>query len=248
MQFLYKNQSWCGLLYAGSVFIITYTLTNHYAHFIDGIYGVKNISNTLDGQIPFIAPMIIAYALSLPLFIASFFLINTNNIQKLTHRLILITLTSGMIFYYFPLKFSFKITNFYFFNIDWYPLYHILFTIDKPYNQLPSLHVGYGVLIAISLHSTACTWYFIYRFLFIIVCILVIFSTIFTWQHHSYDIIAGFVCAFFIYFFDKNLNNYTPIIKSNIIKYITIGTLWFIIFSTLPNIIYNTRLQSQSEA
>lgn len=236
--FYHSHQSWQSLLYAGGIFALIYNLTNAYAQIIDGTYGVPHIANTFDKHTPFIAPMIVPYALSMPLFVISFFIIDRRQLSCLTHRLLLLTIISGLIFYYFPLKFSLVMTDFYYWGVDWSWAYQMLFAIDKPYNQLPSLHVGFAMLIALSLYSTLKSWCGLYAWLLVMICFLIAISTIFTYQHHSYDLLAGLICALLVYCIEHYLSSaYTAILKANIIKYISLAVVWLIVIKTLPVII-----------
>lgn len=230
--------SWQSLLYAGGIFVLIYNLTNAYAQIIDNTYGLSHITSAVDKHIPFIAPMIVPYALSLPLFVMSFFIIDRKSLSNLTYRLILITLISGLVFYYFPLKFSLVIDVFYDWGVDWSWAYQILFFIDKPYNQLPSLHVGFAVLIGVSLYDTLKSWHILYTWPLIIICFLITISTVFTYQHQSIDVLAGLICALLVYCVERYLSStYTEILKANIIKYISLATVWLIVIKTLPVII-----------
>lgn len=236
--FYHSHQSWQSLLYAGGIFAIIYNLTNAYAEIMDNAYGIRHIANVFDKHIGFIAPMIVPYALSLPLFVISFFIIDRKQLSYLTHRLLLLTLISGLIFYYFPLKFSFVMTDFYQWGVDWSWAYQILFAIDKPYNQLPSLHVGFAVLIGTSLYSTLKSWHGLYAWLLMIICFLIAISTMFTYQHHSYDLLAGVLLSGAVYYIERYLSlSYTAILKANIIKYISLAIVWLIVMKTLPTVI-----------
>ncbi len=59
--------------------------------------------------------------------------------------------------------------------------------VDRPYNQLPSLHVALCVIFWVSLPLSP--WRMALRAWLVLVAV----STLFTWQHHVLDVIAG--CA-----------------------------------------------------
>ncbi len=228
------------LCYAGGIFCWLYTLTNLYADKYNTIQPLANIAISLDKSITFIAPMILIYACSLPLFVLSFFVINIQDLGRLTHRLILATLIACLIFYGCPLIISKSPVDFYFWGIDWKWIYSILYQIDKPYNQLPSLHVAYASIIGYSLIKTSQSWKIWICFLFYILCILIALSTVFTWQHHSLDVLAGLIlvcaiCYIERYFFLR----YSSLLKSHIIKYITISCVWFLSWQILPILIFS---------
>lgn len=235
----YHRPSWQSLCYASGVFCVIYPLTNAYAKLLDSHVGVANVANLLDTHISFFAPAIITYGLSLPLFVMSFFAINPKHLHTLTHRLILMTLVAGLVFYYFPFKFTFLTDNFDAWGMDWSWAYHILSLLDEPYNQLPSLHVAYALLIGISLYPTAASWHKASCLLLILTCCLIAISTVLTFQHHSYDVLFGIIIALLVYQAERYLSAiHTATIKANIINHLSLAVVWLIIFKTLPSIIH----------
>lgn len=236
------KDAWRGVAYAGSVFYVVYTLNNLYADVLYHHVGLATVATAWDAAIAFVPSMILIYALSLPLFIFSFFVISPSNIARLAHRLILMSLSSGLIFYFFPLYFSFERNDFNQFGIDWSLCYQILSVLDKPFNQLPSLHVGFAVLIFLSLYDDIRKVGKLALSVFFVLCLGIAISTLLTYQHHGYDVIFGLIVALAIYYFETYLfYAHTPPIKSSIIKYLSVGVIWFLLLATLP-IILNHQL------
>ncbi|WP_114701948.1 phosphatase PAP2 family protein [Psychrobacter proteolyticus] len=141
--------------------------------------------------------MIVPYSWSLVLFVVSFFLVRTSTqLSLLTYRLILATVFACLIFYFYPARFSFHrlITD------DWTQFgYQFLQLVDKPFNQLPSLHVSYAILLGVSLWDVAESkkrWgSMLYRLLLLGICSSIALSTVLTYQHHLLDMFGGIVLA-----------------------------------------------------
>lgn len=221
------------------IFSLIYPITNLYSTYLHQYTPIPSIIFPIDYMIEFIPPMIIFYSCSWLLFVGGFFLIQQQQLAHLTARLILATILAGLCYYYFPLRFSFHREDFIFWQIDWQPFYDLLMLVDEPFNQSPSLHVTYAILIAYSMRSTAKTWHIVYRTLFYTISILTALSTLFTWQHHSIDIICGILFAIAIIYLEHHLSNKNVLNhKKNIIKYLTFAIVSFILLATLPIIFH----------
>lgn len=205
------------LVVALTVFYVLYSLTNSYSSALYAIYPhkVHVLVSALDAQIRFVPSMIVPYSWSLILFCASFFLVRTpQQLAKLTGRLVLATALAAVIFYLYPARFSFVRPE----TTDWTRFgYQFLSVTDKPFNQLPSLHVSYALLLGLSLwpvtdrfqstalesttpqttdqEASAKRLTISYRVALVVICGLIIVSTVFTYQHHLLDIIGGVVLA-----------------------------------------------------
>lgn len=227
------------------IFSLIYPITNLYGTYLHQYIPIPSIIFPIDYMIEFIPPMIIFYSCSWLLFIGGFFIIQQQQLTYLTSRLILATILAGLCYYYFPLRFSFHREDFIFWQIDWQIFYDLLMQIDEPFNQPPSLHVTYAILIAYSMRSTEKTWHIVYRTLFYMISILTALSTLFTWQHHSIDIICGILFAIAIILLDNHLSTQKLLNhKKNIIKYLTLAIISFILLATLP-IIFNLSIPLQ---
>jgi membrane-associated phospholipid phosphatase len=168
-------------------FFLCYQATNSLAF-------QNNISHSaaiaVDASIPFIEWMIVPYLCSGLFFTASFFTVNTlDDVRVLSQRMLLATVAACLVFALYPLRFSMPrpaIES---------PLFSALFEglslFDQPYNQLPSLHVAYCLIFWFSLslrfkNSVA-------KLALSGMLILISLATLFTYQHHLLDVIAGFI-------------------------------------------------------
>ncbi|WP_201584943.1 phosphatase PAP2/dual specificity phosphatase family protein [Psychrobacter jeotgali] len=224
------------------LFALLYSLTNSYAEKIFFANQTKHfhtsshlpqvkvyvLATAIDTHIPFIASMIVPYSWSITLFCASFFMVKTpRQLSLLTQRLVLATLLACTVFYLLPARFSFERP----FIDNWTQLgYQFLSVTDKPFNQLPSLHVTYALLLGITLwpitrvNNELLTS--TYRLLLFGICSLIIASTVFTYQHHLLDIVGGFLLAAVVLIGVKTLRSYL------VLKYITIAITGFLLLAT----------------
>ena len=226
------------LLWALGVFYCLYPLTNLYSEVLSHIrpfYNVQVISS-IDGVIPFIEWMIIPYSWSLILFIASFFIVSSiKQLHKLTICIILATLAACLCFYLFPFQFSYP-------KPPVSPLfaqaYQFLETTDRPYNQVPSLHVAYALIFLVCLwHSKVKMPIYLYHTVLSVICALIIVSTLFTYQHHFIDLVGGVVLAALIIVSSYRLNSLLAL------RFLTIGIAAYLIINITSFINFNLKLQ-----
>ena len=212
-----------------SVFYLLYNLTTFYSISLYKLYPAKihSLATPFDDVIPFIPVMIIPYSWSLILFVASFFLVRTAaQLSILTRRLILTTVFACFIFYCYPARFSFHrlIPD------DWTQYgYQFLQLVDRPFNQLPSLHVSYAILLGVSLRDVIESkkiWVLsAYRLLLISICTLIIVSTVLTYQHHLLDVLGGAVLAGVVLIISNLIRN------TLVTKYLVVGVIGFLLIA-----------------
>ncbi len=213
------------------IFAIFYSLTNSYsaAVFVSYPERIHNLAMSYDINIVFIASMIIPYSWSLILFVVSFFMVGTDKqLSNLTSRLTIATLLACLVFYLFPARFSFIRPLTY----DWTAFgYQFLQLTDKPFNQFPSLHVSYALILSYSLWDVVTATnsqkitVFAYRVLLSNICILIIISTVFTYQHHLLDILGGMLLASVVLLIVDKLHNML------VLKYLTVAIAGFILIA-----------------
>ena len=171
--------------------------------------------------------MIVPYSWSLILFVVSFFLVRTSTqLSLLSYRLILATIFACLIFYFYPARFSFNRVI----PDDWTQFgYQFLQLVDKPFNQLPSLHVTYAILLGVSLWEVVASknpWISVaYRLLLISICTLIALSTVLTYQHHMLDMLGGAVLAVAVLILSSRIRN------ALVIKHLALGSIGFLLIA-----------------
>ena len=148
----------------------------------------RNVALPFESALPFVPWMIIPYLSSGIFFAASFAWVRTaDDLRVLSQRLLLATVVATLAFAIYPLQFSMArpaVGN---------PLFTALFeflsVVDRPYNQLPSLHVAFCFIFWRALQTSfvpALT-----RILLTAWLALVAIATVFTYQHQFLDVVAG---------------------------------------------------------
>jgi membrane-associated phospholipid phosphatase len=146
-----------------------------------------SVALPLDAAVPFWPWMIVPYATSTLFFVLVFLAVPTAEALRVaSRRLLLATVTAALVFALFPARFTFARP------MPDHPFlaaaYGFLDIVDRPYNQLPSLHVAYCLLFWLALRPQVPGWR---RVALAGWLALVAASTLFTWQHHAADVAAG---------------------------------------------------------
>jgi len=155
---------------------------------------VRHAALAFEAGVPFLQWMIVPYLSSGLFFCLTFFLVSTQDqLRLLSQRLLLATIIAAFIFVLYPLQFSWPRPAI---SSPWCAyLYDFLAQMDKPYNQLPSLHVAYCLLFwsalrqhvrSVALHIALTAW-----------LLLTAVSTLFTYQHHLLDVLGGGLLGLF---------------------------------------------------
>lgn len=167
-----------------AVFGTTYTLSNAYAV---AHAPLASVAMAWERTIPFLPWMIVPYMSSGLFFAGSFFWVRTHDqLRVLSQRLLLCTVVACLIFVLCPLRLSSVRPA-----VDSHllaPLFAYLNFADRPYNQLPSLHVAYCMVFwsALKLDRTP-----LLKVGLSIWLALVAISTLFIYQHHFLDVLSG---------------------------------------------------------
>ena len=151
-----------------------------------------------ENSIPFIPAFIVLYMSSDIVFVFAFLLAQTRlELRILATRVLFIVLLSVSIFVLLPLQFSFEkpaITSFNF-------LFKLL-EADKPFNQLPSLHVSFSIVFWFCMKPHIHNKWI--KASLGIWLLLIIISTLFVYQHHFIDLPTGLIVGFLaVYLFNK---------------------------------------------
>lgn len=170
------------IVFLGATFFILYGAANQYAHLT-----APHPALFMDWEIrlPFVEWLIVPYMSSDILFCIAFLLPYTRlELRILAVRVLLIITGSVLFFVLLPLQFSFQkpeITAFTF-------LFGLL-QADLPYNQLPSLHISFAIVLWASMRTKIRS--LILRTLIAIWLVLIAVSTLLVYQHHFIDIPTG---------------------------------------------------------
>ena len=164
-------------------FAVCYPLGNRLA---DQQHVRRSLALGLDAHVPFVPWMIVPYATSGLFFTLVFFFVRTpEQLRVVSRRLLTATVAGTLLFALFPARFSLVRPA-----IEGLPalLYGGLELVDQPYNQFPSLHVAYCVIFWLALaplvrapvRTALAAW-----------LLLIVASTVLTWQHHVVDVLGG---------------------------------------------------------
>lgn len=178
------SQKWRLLCVNALVFLICYQGASHYAASVR----TYSLAFDFEAHIPFVPLLILPY-MTLSLVLAASFLCMKKIValQTLSRSILLATVVAGICFVCFPAKFTSQapITDTFVLS----QLQMALLYIDRPFNQLPSLHVAYAVILI----STLSTWVknlWLRLALGAWLCLSAL-STIFVYQHHVLDFLGG---------------------------------------------------------
>lgn len=173
----------CWGAFVGVVFFTVYPTTNWLTSLRED-YFVVYASAEL--QIPFVASFIWLYLSMYLLFTLPPFFLNPPELKRLGLELIVATVISGLIFLVFPAKLGFSrvIPE----QALYRDLYAALFSVDHPFNLLPSLHVVYSSAIALAIVRNTNAYL---RVIMLLWLSMIVSSTVLVHQHHIADVIAG---------------------------------------------------------
>lgn len=171
------------MLYLGILFFLLYGAANQFSALT-----APHPSFIMDWetQLPFIADFILPYMSSDLLFVIAFLMPYSRlQLRLLSLRILLIICLSVLIFCLYPLQFSFQRPE-----TSQYALLFNMLSADLPYNQLPSLHISFAVILYASMYAHIQS-----RILQLVLLLVIIFiglSTLLVYQHHFIDIPTGF--------------------------------------------------------
>ena len=126
------------------------------------------------------------------LFLLPPFLLDASHLKSLGKQLVLSTVLAGMIFLLLPSQLGFERIS-----LDdalYGGLFAQLFTIDLPHNLVPSLHVIFSAIIALSISEGIDKP--VARLLLWVWLASLCLSTLLVHQHHLLDVATGLLIAF----------------------------------------------------
>ncbi|MFL6519690.1 MAG: phosphatase PAP2/dual specificity phosphatase family protein [Chthoniobacterales bacterium] len=179
------------------LFLILYPLCNWLA--AQRAY-VPSLFFGWERAIPFV-PLMIAPYMSLDLlFVAAPFLCRNNReLATLSKRIVAALLVAGVCFLLFPLRFAFERPPLSGWLGDFFAWFGGL---DRPFNLLPSLHIAFCTILG---EFYARQTRRALRHAFVVWFVLIAFSAVLTFQHHTMDVVGGFALgAYCLYFFPES--------------------------------------------
>lgn len=149
-------------------------------------------------SIPLMPKFIFVYASFSILTAIPLFIFQNSQILLLAKRMALGIIISSVIFLLVPTQLGFTRAIE---NIDYTPLFSILFQVDYPYNLFPSLHIVLSTITFLTLLPYCSkTLILILSSWWLLLCA----SVVLVHQHHIADIAGGFVVAVFMIVVVKN--------------------------------------------
>lgn len=175
------------LIYLGIFFFLLYGSANELAYLTAPH---PSWLFSWEAHIPFIELFIVPYMSSDIVFVIAFLLAQTRlELRTLAVRVAYIVLFSVSIFVVMPLQFSYAKPE-----ISQFPFLFTLLEADKPFNQLPSLHVSFAIVFWFSMQQhIKPLWLKVVLGSWLL---LIITSTLFVFQHHFIDLPTGLVVGF----------------------------------------------------
>jgi membrane-associated phospholipid phosphatase len=148
----------------------------------------RNIATPWDAAVPFVPWMLLPYMTSVPLLVMAFLFTPTRqSLRALSQRCMLATVVGTLIFALWPLHITVVRPSSG--NAFLSALGDLLQTLDAPYNQWPSLHVAYCMLVWVALRDRLASR--TARIALAAWLTLVAASTVLTHQHYLPDFAGG---------------------------------------------------------
>ena len=183
------------MLYLGLMFFLLYGSANQYASLTAPhpslVFGWEH-------NIPFIESFIVPYMASDLMFLVAFLLPYTRlELRVLAVRVFAIVFFSVLCFVVFPLQFTFDKPE-----AESFSWLFTALSADLPFNQAPSLHVSFAVVLWYSMREKIDSKFF--RVLLALWFGVIALSTLFVYQHHFIDLPTGALVGFLaVYFISK---------------------------------------------
>ncbi|CAA6821559.1 MAG: Ser/Thr and Tyr protein phosphatase (dual specificity) [uncultured Sulfurovum sp.] len=187
------------MVYLGIMFFLLYGSANHFAY-LTAPHPVMVFD--WEQHIPFIEASIVPYMASDLMFVLAFLLLYTRlELRILALRVFAIVTVSVICFVLFPLQFSFEKPE-----IEQFTFLFTLLEADLPFNQAPSLHVSFAIVLYFSMREKiGSSWL---KGLLALWFMLIIVSTLLVYQHHFIDVPTGALVGFLaVYFINKKKEN-----------------------------------------
>jgi membrane-associated phospholipid phosphatase len=152
-------------------------------------------SGNLESHVPFLPVFVVFYFSTYLLAIMPYFLVrDLERFKKIVYGALIIIFVSSAVFLIYPVAHPRPETLGQGFLSGWVTF---LYSVDKPYNCFPSLHLSMATLAA--LFCSEGNWR--RGIFFTFWTTMVALSTLFVKQHYLVDIVGGVLLAFVVYYF-----------------------------------------------
>lgn len=181
------------MLYLGIMFFLLYGSANHFSSLTAPH---ASLFFEWEKNIPFIESFIVPYMASDLMFVVAFLLPYTRlELRVLALRVFSIVVVSVILFLIFPLQFAFEKPE-----VESFSFLFTALEADKPFNQAPSLHVSFSIVLWYSMQTQMKSLFL--KTLLALWFGTIALSTLFVYQHHLIDLptgaLVGFLAVYFI--------------------------------------------------
>lgn len=182
---------WIGI--ATLLFFVVYGSCNYYASLSSTTY---KLYFDWELKLPLIPWMVLPYRSLDWIFVVTYFVLDRAHTKRLGQHMMISLIPAAIIFCLFPGECGFVRPDPSTLGI-WKPFYEVLYTLDKPHNLFPSLHITYSYLGLMAFHDQHRTRTMTLFSLgwFLLICA----SVVFTYQHHVIDIVMGLALGIVVY-------------------------------------------------
>jgi hypothetical protein len=184
----------------GMVFFSIYPTANWFAELRGNPY---NLFFAWELRFPFVQEFIWFYLSLYLLFALPPFFLTSDELKRLAKKLIMATCLAGFFFLALPARLGFpRIVPS---DSPYREIFLTLFSIDKPFNLVPSLHVVYSTTIILTIAGRPGKTGSIVLFGWLA---LVSASTILIRQHHLLDVFTGLALTLIMHFYWERRNKH----------------------------------------
>ncbi len=147
-------------------------------------------------EIPFIPAFIWLYFSMYLIILMPVFFLNLKEQKRFATELMVLTAVAAVVFLLFPARLGFErllpIDPFY------RSLFEALWSLDRPHNLVPSLHVAWSCTAVLAVTRRPRGWVSWALYVWLIAIAL---STLFVHQHHLLDVVTGGLLSFTVHFY-----------------------------------------------
>lgn len=182
------------------IFLLVYGYTNYHASQLPPSE-LLSAYHPLELKVPFVPQWFIVYSSIGLMMMMPLIFVPRHRLGPYITAQISATLLAGLVFYFFPFRCGFEriIPD----EGAWRTALALFYSMDKPHNLVPSLHITYSTIILLFVREHAQgRWYISLH----IWALAIYASVLLTHQHHLIDIASGALLSIAVY----RLSEYLP--------------------------------------